>query len=87
MYGLCKVHKKVVEKSPPFRQILSAIGTCSYNIAKFFVPILKDHSSTEYTLKDSFTFAEEIRNQNPSLYMTSFDVESLFTNIPQPIVL
>ena len=82
LYGLCKVHKKVVGKSPPFRQILSAIGTCTYNIAKFFVPILKPYTFNEYTLKDSFTFAEEIQKQDPSLYMTSFDVESLFTNIP-----
>ena len=27
-------------------------------------------------------FATEVRNQNPGLYMTSFDVDSLFTNIP-----
>ena len=82
LYGLCKVHKKVVGKSPPFRQILSAIGTCTYNIAKFFVPILKPYTSNEYTLKDSFSFAEEIQKQDPSLHMASFDVESLFTNIP-----
>ena len=27
LYGLCKVHKTVVDVCPPFRPILSAIGT------------------------------------------------------------
>ena len=39
MYGLCKVHKDKSNDSilPPFRPILSAIRTCAYNMAKFFV--------------------------------------------------
>ena len=82
LYGLCKVHKEVVGDSPPFRPILSSIGTSSYNIAKFFVPILKDYTVNEYTVKDSFAFAKDISLQDGSLYMTSFDVDSLFTNIP-----
>ena len=43
MYGLCKVHKYNLSanKIPPFRLILSAIGNSTYNLAKFFVPILK----------------------------------------------
>ena len=43
MYGLCKIHKgtTVNDPVPPFRPILSAIGTCNYNLAKCFVPILK----------------------------------------------
>ena len=84
MYGLCKVHKGVTDGStvPPFRPILSAIRTCTYSLAKFFVPILKEFTTNEHTIKDSFTFAEEIANQNAEHYMVSFDVESLFTNIP-----
>ena len=43
MYGLCKVYKVSTDNDnvPPFHPILSAIGTCSYNLAKVFVPILK----------------------------------------------
>ena len=48
---------------PPPRSILSAIGTCSYNLAKFFVPILKEFTINEYTVKDSFPFSNEIRNK------------------------
>ena len=33
-------------------------------------------------MKDSFHFAEEICEQDPSLSMGSLDVDSLFTNIP-----
>ena len=35
MYGLCKIHKgtTVNDPVPPFRPILSAIGTCNYNLA------------------------------------------------------
>ena len=84
MYGLCKVHKGrgTSNDLPPFRPILSAKGTCTYNIAKFFVPILKDFTLNEYTVRDSFSFCDEIQEQDNNLYMTSFDIESLFTNIP-----
>ena len=82
LYGCCKVHKPTQGQSPPFRPILSAIGTASYNIAKFFVPVLNELSVNNHTVKDSFSFAADIVKQDPSLYMSSFDVDSLFTNIP-----
>ena len=84
MYRLCKVHvgRDTLNKLPPFRPILSAIGTFTYSIAKFFVPIVKDFTSNEYTVRDSFSFCEEIQEQYNNLYMASFDIESLFTNIP-----
>ena len=51
-------------------------------MSKFFVPLLKDLTMNEFTVINSFTFANEIADQNSELYMVSFDVESLFTNIP-----
>ena len=84
MYGLCKIHKgtTVNDPVPSFRPILSAIGTCNYNLAKFFVPILKQFTINKYTVKDSFSFCKEILDQDPNLFMASFDIQSLFTNIP-----
>ena len=83
LYGLCKVHKETQEDNcPPFRPILSAIGTSSYGLAKFLVPLLAPITTNSYVCKDSFSFAAEVRNQNSDLYMASFDVDSLFTNIP-----
>ena len=82
LYGLCKVHKETDGEIPPFRPILSAIGTCSYNLSKYFVPILKEYTNNQYTINDSFSLAEDIKKQDASLFMASFDVKSLFTNIP-----
>ena len=82
MYGLCKVHKDIIDNCPPFRPILSAINTPTYKLAKFLVPILKSLTSNEYTVKDSFAFAEEIVEQDSEFFMGSLDVDSLFTNIP-----
>ena len=81
MYGLCKVHQAIIDICPPFRQILSAIGTPSYKIAKFLVPKLSSITFNEFTVKDSFAFAEEIVYQDSKLYMDSLDVDSLFTNL------
>ena len=78
----CKVHKQQVNGCPPFRPILSALQTPTYNLAKFLVPILNPLTKNEYTVKDSFQFAEEICEQDPTLTMGSLDVDSFFTNIP-----
>ena len=81
-YGLAKVHKPTKNGLPPFRPILSAIGTPTYKLAKFLVPHLSKLTINEYTVKNSFSFFDEIILQNPNLYMASLDVDSLFTNIP-----
>ena len=66
LYGLPKVHKT----NCPARPILSAYN---YKLAKFFVPILQPYTVNEYVIKDSFSL---------ELVMASFDVSTLFTNIP-----
>ena len=82
MYGLAKVHKIVTDGLPSFRPILSAIGTPTYKLAKFLVLMLEPLITNEYTIKDSFTYAEELQSFDSKLVMASFDIESLFTNIP-----
>ena len=82
MYGNFKVHKQQIDGCPPFRLIFSALQTPTYNLAKFLVPILNPLCENEYIVKDSFQFAEEIYEQDPTLSMGSLDVDSLFTNIP-----
>ena len=77
-----KVHKAVPDICPFFRQILSAIGTPSYKIAKFLVRKLSSITFNEFAVKDSFAFAEEIVHQDSKLYIGSLDIDSLFTNIP-----
>ena len=82
MYGNCKVQKQQVDGCPPFRPVSSALQTPTYNLAKFLVPILNPLTENEYTVQDSFQFAEEICEQDTTLTMGSLDVDSLFTNIP-----
>ena len=60
---------------------MSAINTPTYKLAKFLVPILKSLTSNEYTVKDSFAFAEEIVEQDSEFFMGSLDVDSIFANI------
>ena len=80
LYGLPKVHKS----DYPARPVLSTIGTYNYKLAKFFVSILHPYTSNEFTVKDAFSFVSEITSFTGSdrLVMASFDVSSLFTNIP-----
>lgn len=80
LYGLPKVHKA----DCPIRPILSAINTFNYNLAKFLVPILSPLTSNEYTIKNSSSFIKDIHNINfkSNYYLASFDIKSLFTNIP-----
>ena len=72
----------MIDNCLPFRPILSAIKTPSYNIAKYLVPILEPIATNKFTIKNSFEFAKEVIEQDSGLYMASLDVESLFTNIP-----
>ena len=82
LYGLCNVHKDIIDNCLPFRPILSAINTPTYKLAKFLVLIVKSLTSNEYTVKNSFAFAEEIVEQDSEFFMGNLDIDSLFTNIP-----
>ena len=78
LYGLPKIHKD----NTPLRPIISQIGSYTYNVAKFLVPILQPLTVNHYSIKDSFNFARELLAINKGSYMSSSDVFSLFTNIP-----
>lgn len=80
LYGLPKIHKPNL----PFRPIFRACGTATYSLAKFLVPLLAPITENEFTLKNSYEFASEVRGLKLSdgMVMASFDVENLFTNIP-----
>ena len=46
-----------------------------------FVSILKEFTVNENTVSDSFYFCKEIKDQDSSLFVASFDIQSLITNI------
>ena len=85
LYGLPKVHKDDI----PLRPVLSAIGTYNYGIAKFLKAMLSNIIQNEAIIKDSFAFVKELQSLPASLphpipeyKMVSFDIVSLYTNIP-----
>ena len=81
MYGLPKIHKEGV----PVRPIISACGTYNFRLAKYLDQILKPLIPTNnYIIKDTFDFVNKVSKlpNTPNQRMVSFDVESLFTNIP-----
>ena len=83
LYGLPKIHKK----DNPYRPILSMVNSPQERLAKWLLKFLKPAEIffTKYCVKDSFTFSKEIRSlesTDSSLYMVSYDVCSLFTNVP-----
>jgi hypothetical protein len=84
LYGLPKIHKPNFSVNFPFRPIFAAYNTPSFKLAKFLVPILSPFTTNEHTIENSYKFVNKVKgihNAN-SFYMASFDVESLFTNIP-----
>ena len=81
MYGLPKIHKD----NCPIRPVVSACGTYNYFLAKWLDEILSPLlNNNEYMLKDTFDFVNKISQMTneEDQYMVSFDVESLFTNVP-----
>ncbi|XP_071959910.1 uncharacterized protein [Antedon mediterranea] len=85
MYGLPKMHKtRPPNSTPKFRPIVSSIGAVNYNMAKFLCELLNPVLPNQYVETNSFTFVKEIQHVDTShTCMVSFDVVSLFTNIPQ----
>ncbi|CAF1678812.1 unnamed protein product, partial [Adineta ricciae] len=81
LYGLPKVHKANV----PLRPIVSCIQSYNYRIGKFLANIIKSIRTNTYSLKNNAEFLKflvenkTLANNNK---MISFDIESLFTNIP-----
>jgi len=84
IYGLPKMHKpRGPDSVPPLRPIVSSIGMYNYELAKYLCCLLQPHIPFNYCTQDSFTFVAEIQKMRLSgNFMVSFDVESLFTNIP-----
>ena len=81
MYGLPKTH----EEGTPLRPILSMTGSSHHELGKWLAsllqPVLERFSS--HSISDSFTFAKTMQNLDidPNVFMCSFDVSSLFTNV------
>ncbi|XP_076655132.1 uncharacterized protein LOC143360299 [Halictus rubicundus] len=81
LYGLPKIHKPDI----PLRPIVSTIGSPTYKLAKYLTNILKPLTgSTPSYIKNSSHFIHKIQTiqTQPEDLLVSFDVKSLFTNVP-----
>ena len=76
---------KIRKPETPLRPIVSAIGSPTYNLAKFVTSIISPLAGTTSSfVKNSKHFTEMISEEsvNRDEVMVSFDVKSLFTNVP-----
>jgi len=82
LYGLPKVHKS--RDSPPYRPVMSMPNSYPTKLAKWLDKFLKPHIPNERTIKDSYEFKEKLLSTTipANSHLVSFDVKSLFTNIP-----
>ena len=80
LYALPKVHKV----NHPLRPILSGFKTHNYKLSKFLNTMLEPWATNDYVIQDTFTFIEGISQVTlpPKCVMASFDVVSLYPNIP-----
>ncbi|KAG8238076.1 hypothetical protein J437_LFUL017917 [Ladona fulva] len=81
LYGLPKIHKAGV----PLRPIVSAIGSPTYNLAKYLTKILSPFvGNREHHIENSASFVKILNSihLDPEDIMVSLDVVSLFTKVP-----
>ena len=84
MYGVPKLHKE----GTPLRPILSMINSPQHELAKWLADILKPvvKKFSKHTVKDSYEFCQDlddfVNSDDGGYFMCSFDVKSLFTNVP-----
>ena len=80
LYGLPKVHKE----NTPLRPVMAAFNTPSYKLSKFIGKSLSHLTVNEFTLRNSYEMAEYLKDisYTENHVFTSFDITSLYTNIP-----
>ena len=84
-YGLVKIHKNGF----PVRPIISTVNSPTYFISKFFAKCLQNNLKTPKSHIDiSLKLKEKIDNFYipPDHEIISFNVVSLFTNVPEYLV-
>ena len=67
LYGSPKVHKPVINNCPKFCPILLTIGTPTYKLVKFLLPILLPLTSNKFLVYDSFSLADQWLSECPLL--------------------
>ena len=79
-YGNPKMHKDKL--NPPFRLIVSQIGTITYEISKRLNDILTPYLPAKHMISSTNEFISIAKGVERKGLLASLDVESLFTNVP-----
>ena len=77
-----KYKKKTIYKKNDINKSVKAYNTASYKHCKFFCSYFS--TANEFTVLNSQSFVDSLRDvaDAENLYMSSFDVSNLFTNVP-----
>ncbi|KAL9964392.1 hypothetical protein ACROYT_G028027 [Oculina patagonica] len=81
IYGLPKIHKTDI----PLRPIVSCVNTFAYDLSAYLANILSPLTGkSDFAVTNSAHFVSTISSETilDNEIMVSFDVESLFTNVP-----
>jgi len=81
MYGQPKIHKLEI----PLRPTVSCVNTFAYDLSAHLADILSPLTGkSDYTVTNSSHFVSTVSHERTqeNEVMVSFDVESLFTNVP-----
>ena len=90
LFATAKTHKfknidEIAMNNLKFRPIIDQSGTYTHKTAQIIGEYLKPLSKNEFTIRDTQTFPDMIKSLPPlneNEEYVSYDVESLFTNIP-----
>ena len=90
-FGSAKIHKLKGSHDInllPLKPIISNIGTATYEISKYLAGLLAPLATSEYSIKNTKDFISRIKDKRieEGYKMVSFDVTSLFTNVPLDFV-
>lgn len=77
---MCKVHKD----GNPLRPVVAMLNTAEYKLAKYLDNLIKPHIPSRYMLNSTDMFIDKLNafTFEPGETIVSFDVCSLFTNVP-----
>jgi hypothetical protein len=82
LYGLPKIHKSD-KPDYPLRPVMSATKTVAYGLGKMLRNRLHHLRNSPYIVKNTSDFVAKIKqSKHADKKMVSFDVKSLFTNVP-----